>query len=263
MKYFIVADVHSFYELMIEALNEAGFDKTNKEHIFVSLGDLLDRGNSPLQCLEFVNNLPRKILIRGNHEDLIEEAIERKNFLNHDYHNGTVQTIIDLVSEFTNKINSVDDVFNYMKQHKAYETYIHSLVDYYEDEKNIFVHGWIPCASYIGENGTQFMPVNDWHSGSWSNARWINGMQAWKDGITVKDKTIYCGHWHTSWGHCKINHTSPEWDNKYSTNPAHRKAYFGPFIKDGIVALDACTAYSHKVNCYVVDIPKSEEAKWQ
>lgn len=90
-KYFIVTDIHSFYDEMIKALNTAGFDINNPEHIFVSLGDLLDRGEKPLQCLQFVNNLPddRKILIRGNHEDLIEAAIARKDFKSNDYSNGT------------------------------------------------------------------------------------------------------------------------------------------------------------------------------
>lgn len=40
-KYFIVADVHSYYDEMIKALTEAGFEKNNLDHIFVSLGDLL------------------------------------------------------------------------------------------------------------------------------------------------------------------------------------------------------------------------------
>ena len=64
---------------MIDALNNSGFDRNNCEHIFVSLGDLLDRGPDPIKCLEFVNSLPedRRILVRGNHEDLMEEMIAR------------------------------------------------------------------------------------------------------------------------------------------------------------------------------------------
>ena len=78
-KYFIVADIHSFYTEMIKALEEKGWDINNPDHIFVSLGDLLDRGNEPMECLKFVNSIPRdrKILIRGNHEDLIEECLDR------------------------------------------------------------------------------------------------------------------------------------------------------------------------------------------
>ena len=64
-KYFVVADVHGFYDEMIKALNENNFDINNPDHIFISLGDLLDRGRQPRECLDFVNNLPddRKILI--------------------------------------------------------------------------------------------------------------------------------------------------------------------------------------------------------
>ena len=78
--FFIVADVHSFYDEMIAALNEQGFDKNDPDHIFVCLGDLLDRGEKPLECLAFVNSLPakRKLLIRGNHEDLLEDCIYRR-----------------------------------------------------------------------------------------------------------------------------------------------------------------------------------------
>ena len=71
MKYFVVADVHGFYDKMIKALKDAGFDRDNPEHIFVSLGDLFDRGDQAVKCLEFVMSLnpARRILIRGNHED--------------------------------------------------------------------------------------------------------------------------------------------------------------------------------------------------
>lgn len=40
-KFFVVSDVHGFYDEMIEALNKAGFDKNNKDHVFISCGDLL------------------------------------------------------------------------------------------------------------------------------------------------------------------------------------------------------------------------------
>ena len=46
---FVVADVHSFYDEMIAALDGAGFDPANPDHIFVCLGDLLDRGDKPLE----------------------------------------------------------------------------------------------------------------------------------------------------------------------------------------------------------------------
>ena len=49
-KLFIVSDVHSYFNEMIQALSNAGFDRNNPNHIFVSLGDLLDRGKQSVEC---------------------------------------------------------------------------------------------------------------------------------------------------------------------------------------------------------------------
>ena len=96
-KYFIVSDVHAFYDEMMEALLKEGFDRNNPDHVFVSLGDLFDRGLQANEMLEFVNSLKkeRKILIMGNHELLMEEAI-RNGFSLRDVHNGTFSTAIQL-----------------------------------------------------------------------------------------------------------------------------------------------------------------------
>lgn len=64
-------------------------------------------------------------------------------------------------------------------------------------------------------------------------------MKAWNIGYKLEGKTIYCGHWHSSWGHCKIDKICSEYG---------KDADFSPFIKDGIVAIDACTAHSGIVN---------------
>lgn len=144
-----------------------------------------------------------------------------------------------------------------MRKHPDYNEYINSTVDYYEDDKHIFVHGWIPCKSNDSNmyhaRGIKYTFDENWRNGDWKRARWINGMDAWNQGIKVDGKTIYCGHWHTSWGHSKLHNLGPEWDNKYSTNPEHSKAHFEPFCDNGICAVDACTAYSHKVNVVVVE----------
>lgn len=240
MKCFVIADVHSFYYEMLSALNLAGFEKDNPQHVLISLGDLLDRGEFPKECLEFINSLPRKILIKGNHEELMEEAIKRKMFLAHDFHNCTFDTVKRLVGD-----KDDDKMLEEFSNNDLWKTYINSCIDYAETDKYIFTHGWIPKEA-------------DWRNGDWRSARWTNGMQAWKDNIVVNDKTIFCGHWHTSWGHCHIEHKCPEWDN-YITK---EKADFSTFEKDGIVALDACTSFSGFINCYVLTIGKEQLEKY-
>ena len=41
MKYFVVADVHGFYDLMIKALTEKGYFEEKEPHKLVICGDLL------------------------------------------------------------------------------------------------------------------------------------------------------------------------------------------------------------------------------
>lgn len=233
-KYFVFSDVHGFYDILMKSLDDAGFDINNENHIIISCGDLLDRGDKPMQCLRFVNSIPekRKILIRGNHEDLIEECIKRKRFLSHDMSNGTMGTILNIGGYVADK----EHVFEIAKRDQDLNKYLHSVIDYYELDDKVFVHGWIP-------------PDDDWRSGNWSKARWENGMEEWDCGLRVDGKTIYCGHWHTSWGHKYLHNVGVEFNNPYSTNPEHRNgAHFEPFIDDGICAIDACTALSHKIN---------------
>ncbi len=66
-KYFITSDTHSFYNELIEELNNKGFDVNNKDHIIIMCGDLFDRGSESLKLYEFIKSLPkeRRILIRG------------------------------------------------------------------------------------------------------------------------------------------------------------------------------------------------------
>lgn len=242
MKYYICSDVHGFFDILKEALDNAGFDKNNPGHIFVSLGDLLDRGKQPRECLQFVNSLERKILIRGNHEDLMEEMLEAGYPRTHDFHNGTYNTVIDL------KGNNIDDNFEAIKYDTDYIKYISSTVDYFETKTDIFVHGWIPCFYWESWSGVrhEWSKNENWREvQDWEPYRWLNGMEAWKNGIREKDKTIFCGHWHTSFGNYRYHQSG---DCEFGET-----ADFSPFIDKGIVALDSCVAFSKKINVYVLE----------
>ena len=239
MKYFIVSDIHSFYDELKAALSNAGFDRDNETHVFVSCGDLLDRGSQSSECLEFVNSIPmhRKILIRGNHEDLLEECIEREEFLSHDLHNGTLKTIYNLCGLNEDSFwfdSNYKKVFQRIKHCKPLYKYLNSLRDYAQVGNYIFVHGWVPSCT-----------DTDWSSGNWKIARWYNGMEKWSNGCTLEGNTIVCGHWHCSWGNSKFHSNGTEWGTQ---------ANFNPFVDKGILAIDGCTAYSRHVNVVVLEI---------
>lgn len=252
-RYFVMADIHGFYDEMQTALSTAGFDRTNPNHIFVSCGDLLDRGRQPRECLQFVMSLDpeRRILVRGNHEDLMEEAIVRGTFASYDTSNGTRFTVYDLVGHEADE--DIDALIK-LRNNELYSSYIHECVNYGETENYIFVHGWIPCFANRKLSGMTYTPYGkDWRNArtrDWQETRWTNGMDAWDWGIVEPNKTIVCGHWHSSWGHCYLHNDGAEFG---------KNSKFVPFIDKGIIAVDACTAYSGFCNCVVLDDEPLEE----
>lgn len=277
MKYlFVVSDVHSYYNEMMYALQKQKFDIDNDNHIFVSCGDLFDRGPDSKKCLDFVNSLPdnRKILIRGNHEDLFAEAQNRKMFFTHDYHNRTIDTFSQLsgfsINDILDNELTLQASFAVVNSNKDLENYFNSLYNYYEVGQYIFVHGWIPSYDREGMPLTASDRLNDkWKSGDWKDAIWSNGMKKWQQGERIVDKTIVCGHWHASWGHTYLHDVGYEWDevfyedepkNEYDYFKPVEYAHFEPFKDDGIIAIDACTAYSGVVNCIKL---KVKEAEWR
>lgn len=76
----------------------------------------------------------------------------------------------------------------------------------------------------------------------WEAARWYNGMDAARS-VTV-DKTVVCGHRTASYGHCMYERKGSEFGED---------ADFSPYYADDIIAIDACTAVSGKMNCIVIE----------
>lgn len=262
-KLFVFGDVHSFYDELMTALNDAGFDYDNNDHIIVSLGDLFDRGRKSREVLKFINSFPeeRKICIIGNHELLMEDLIARGVSYGHDISNGTMSTVEQITNIYGHDRSAIAD----MRTNESWAKYRKSWRWYYETDNCIFVHGWIPFIHSKERFTTEYYkPLPDWRNASikqFEDATWENGMEAWSRGIKEEGKTIFCGHWHTSWGHCHLHNNGVEFIEEgetrtYNEENGHWISYadFSPFIDEGIVALDACTAYSHKVNVYVIEL---------
>lgn len=248
LRYYVVSDVHGFYTPLRTALSDAGYFDDPQPHKLLMLGDLFDRGSEALELQAFVCELLAReevILIRGNHEELYRElaTVDAGFPYDHHLHNGTYQTALDL----TGMDRTLALRHGFSLAHAAlttpfYRELMPAMLDYYETPHYIFVHGWIPC---VREPQHRYTPIDDWRSATaeqWKQARWFNGMDAYR---TVRDeKTIVCGHWHASYGHSKREGNGPEF------GPG---ADFTPFQDDGILAIDACTAASGLVNCVVIE----------
>lgn len=239
MKYFVSGDIHGFYDEWQSALKEKGFDISNPEHKIILCGDLFDRGSQPKEIIEFVlKHKDKVILIRGNHEDLMEQMIERNSSDYGDLCNGTAQTIVDLYPEWQ---ISEFDLKKIAKETRLQEV-LDMCVDYYETKHYIFVHGWIP----IIENC--YLYDSDWRTARkerWGKARWTNPVEMFRYEIYEPNKAIVCGHWHCS---ALWHEQNPDEYEEFGD-----KANFEPFITENMIAIDACTAYSHKVNVVALE----------
>lgn len=143
-EYFVVTDAHGCYSILIKALSDVGFEEDNPNHILISCSDLLDRGPEPLQYSKFVNKLftnNRAILIRGSHEDFMDDIIERRFQLNHDKYNGTIETTRILTNHSERDINWMWESIGDMIIQEDYNFYRATPVNGYELNDYIFVHG--------------------------------------------------------------------------------------------------------------------------
>ena len=254
MRYYVTADVHGYFTELKTALTEKGYFEDTEPHKLIVCGDLYDRGSEARQLQAFILDLLEKdevILIRGNHEDLTMQLLHGWHrgsyFQLHHHTNRTIDTVLQLTGVDPNWLYTNPDQIGRELLHDPYiQTIIPAMVDYYETDHYIFTHGWIPCLP-AEEGPKDYVGVADWRNadgGMWDKARWINGMEAAHSGVVEPGKTIVCGHWHCSFGHARYEHDGGEFEN----NPN-----FTPYYGEGIIALDACTPRSGKVNCIVIE----------
>ena len=54
MKYYVVSDIHGYYDEMIKALTEKGFFAEKEPCKLIICGDLLDRGSQSKEIIDFI-----------------------------------------------------------------------------------------------------------------------------------------------------------------------------------------------------------------
>lgn len=246
-KFFCTSDIHSYYDTLIEALDNAGFDKNNPDHYLVVCGDCFDRGYQSAQVLSFLRSIERKFIIKGNHEQLLLECCERGYPQPHDYKNGTYNTICDLGD--MGFVCAFDECCT--RTIARVGTFIDSMVNYLETEHFIFVHGWLPVECNDGlptyyRRNRQLTPMENFRVATqkqWDDATWLCGPDMVLDGYNNTGKTVVFGHWHSSY----------LWSIADGCSEFGPDAKFDTFVGDEFVALDACVAHSGQLNVYVIE----------
>lgn len=234
-KFFVFSDCHGNKDGLEEAINKAGFDKNNSNHWLVGLGDYFDRFRQPQEVMDYLNGIEQKVLVLGNHEELLLNCINRGYPLSYDWHNGTAQTIIDLSPNA--KTFEAACVVAYEKV----KDFIGGMVNYIELKNHIGVHSFVPLIQ-----DSKFEKRLDWRDATdeeWRNTRWGNPYELAQQGL-LPDKKLIFGHFHTSFPRAKY-----EGEEEFGS-----EANFDIYYGDGYIAIDGCVAaYNGQINILKIE----------
>jgi serine/threonine protein phosphatase 1 len=246
-KFFVMSDIHGFYDEMKLALDEAGFDPNNEDHWIITCGDHFDRGPKPTEVMRYLRSLSRKILVLGNHEELLVQCCESGYPNIYDYSNGTYDTVCNIGD--AREGYSFDECCN--RTLAKIHLFLDSMVDYFETKNYIFVHSWFPLISKDGlpsyyTKNRQFEFNPNWREASakeWADSRWGNPFELAEQGLNKTGKTIIFGHWATE----------HKWAEIEDRQDFDENAKFEPYYGDGYIGIDGTTVYSGKVNVIVIE----------
>lgn len=131
MKYYAIADLHGRYDLLSKSL-DAVYNKIQDDDKIITLGDYIDRGPDSSRIIQKLIDLQqddkRLVCLKGNHEDIMLQAIDDPYLTYWWYQNGGLATQ-------SSYMGMPDD------EHVAW---VRGLPCYYETPKHVFVHAGVP-----------------------------------------------------------------------------------------------------------------------
>lgn len=235
-KMFAVSDIHGHATLLKLALDKAGFEPDNPDHLFIGCGDYFDKGVENRQVLRYLEGLPRKVLVRGNHEDMLARILREGYIDYYDVYNGTDITATQFFGKRNTDEYGVIDIKNSV--YRRINGFLEQTVDFFETQGYIFIHGWLPTTG----TSEPRIYTPDWRKApkkTWEYARFSEWQEMYARGLTVEGKQIVCGHRPTLYGRM--------FDKTRAKNDC------GIFYGDGMIALDGCTVQSGVINVLVIE----------
>lgn len=255
-KLFVFSDVHGEDGALLKGLMDAGFDSGNPNHIPLCIGDLFDRGEGSRRLFDFMLK-NRGIWIKGNHEIMLEEALEKgldgEFVLFNMLHNGLDKTIASFANRKLEGIVSTAQMEEAIKMAQSYRAKGISVLDklkslplYYETKNYIFVHAGLD--PYI----------HDWKLTPEDFMTW--DIESSHLPIESTRKIVVIGHHHAF--RVRARGEEQGWTPEplkipyFGNTDEHAPVRFGNKI-----AIDPCSNLTHKINILVIEDELLEEEK--
>ena len=237
MKIFAVSDIHGHCTELKRALDEAGFDKNNQGHLLVCCGDYFDRGTENREVMKYLERISNKVMLLGNHEDMLREILLGARLKTHNYLNGTDLTVTEFFGKGCIDSFGTIDFSGKTRDLDRLEEFLGEMKSFYETENYIFTHGWLPTDIAGGlhvREGFRDLPES-----LWSKARWVKWTDMYGLCEIPDGKTLVCGHYPTFYAN--------------TVDPLRKSGDSGLFFGEGLIAIDAGTDTSGRFNVLVLE----------
>src|SRR5258705_2584342 len=159
-KTYTVADLHGRYDLLMKALDLCVAHSEGKSATFVQTGDFIDRGPQAREIIQQLRQPTYKnlnvVVVRGNHEDIMRQAVDNPSLLSWWVGNGGGSTLY-------NYGLSGDDVWGLMHGEPTNTTFVSDLTwlgtlpYWYEDKHRIFVHAGLDEDKALKEQNVEYV----------------------------------------------------------------------------------------------------------
>ncbi len=251
MKNFVVSDIHDHYDLLREALERNRFDMNNENHRLIVCGDAFYSGPQPGELFVFLSELSKKgrlVFIYGNHDiELLDNL--RACYFGRPANRKCAELI---ARHLTAKTDLTDDELVSECERIGFTGFLSEVpVWYYETEKHVFTHGFIPTIKRAYYPDWRNATEKEWRTAASRGDAMLLSMRY---GVNEPGKTIVCGHYSAARCYLMKDATQTDWENKiYKDVSLVPLVGFQPFFGDTFIAIDQSVKKTGFMNCITIE----------
>lgn len=202
MRRWVIGDVHGNYKGFMQVLERSGFNR--EEDLLVFLGDIVDGYSDVYQCFEELLTIDNLIFVRGNHDQVFIDWLD-KGFHGFHWLHGGEATIDSYARASDREIKRNPSMGGYLTNltsidiPESHKNLLRSSIPYYILDNMCFVHGGFNRHEFIsGQNEDILM----WDRDLWQSSLGYKSREDSPYKFKIKDNfdRVFIGHTPTiSW----------------------------------------------------------------